>query len=552
LVGWIRRTLAGIWGSKEPLHLSVAIENHETEPPETIDPPTVRQRPPVSAKSPVAQLMGTIKKGLTEIPPLPHVIRELLRELSDPASTARSVARIATSDPTLAAALLRTVNSAAMGLRRRINSVPEAISFLGYTAVRSLVIRMRLEQVLPTRKGQAAYDQDDLWIHSLAVAHAADCLAEQVAGKIPHVDRGFVATLGLLHDIGKLAINSYFPDSAAKVRTPDPAHMDESFLDRERRVLGADHAEIGAILAQHWKLPADLVEAIRWHHAPQDAPLSLPASVRAATTLVHLANQVSKYCYVYSEDMEIDIIPDQLFQQVGLVGPLKRLLTGRMCRAISRAIFFADASRAQPLSAVRRFVRLFDANQASVILNSPRRTEPRIKFVDDGGNALFSMDCTVISPAHRRKGKSPGTTWKKDRQVRFMGRTTDGLVEELLEAVIGHQDTLPLQEDVRLPCKFLARRLLPNLLELAKGERVDIAQSLAGDRFVLAIRSPALAFARRFEPGAGGDGARRVLEREFANVINLRWLSQIRCSPCGDTVIFVSHSNTPQSLQRAA
>ena len=193
LVGWIRRTLAGIWGSKEPLHLSVAIENHETEPPETIDPPTVRQRPPVSAKSPVAQLMGTIKKGLTEIPPLPHVIRELLRELSDPASTARSVARIATSDPTLAAALLRTVNSAAMGLRRRINSVPEAISFLGYTAVRSLVIRMRLEQVLPTRKGQAAYDQDDLWIHSLAVAHAADCLAEQVAGKIPHVDRGFVA-----------------------------------------------------------------------------------------------------------------------------------------------------------------------------------------------------------------------------------------------------------------------------------------------------------------------------------------------------------------------
>ena len=49
----------------------------------------------------------------------------------------------------------------------------------------------------------------------------------------------------------------------------------------------------------------------------------------ADATLVHLANQVSKYCYVYSEDMEIDIIPDQLFQQVGLVGPLKRLLTGR-------------------------------------------------------------------------------------------------------------------------------------------------------------------------------------------------------------------------------
>jgi putative nucleotidyltransferase with HDIG domain len=541
-----------MWGTKEPVRLSIPPESVEAEIPEAVEPPAARPRPPVTAKSPVSRLVSSIKKGLAEIPPLPHVIRELLRELSDPQSTARSVARIATSDPTLAAALLRTVNSAAMGLRRRITSVPEAISLMGYTAVRSLVIRMRLEQVLPARKGQFAYDQDDLWIHSLAVAHAADCLAEQVTGKAPHVDRGFVATLGLLHDIGKLAINSYFPDSAAALRTPDPEHLDESFLDRERRVLGADHAEIGAVLAEHWKLPSDLVEAIRWHHAPQDAPETLSPSVRAATTLVHLANQISKYCYVYSEDMEIDIVPDQVFQQVGLVGPLKRLMTGRMCRAISRAIFFADASRAQPLSAVRRFVRLFNANQAAVILRCPRRYEPRVKFIDDGGNALFSMDCTVISPAHRRKGKSPGTSWKKDRQVRFMGRTTDGLVEELLDAVIGHQDTLPLLEDVRLPCKFLARRLLPNLLELAQGERVDVAQSLAGDRFVLAIRSPALAFARRFEPGAGGDAARRVLEREFANVINLRWLSQIRCSKSGDTLVFISHSNSPQQMQQAA
>jgi putative nucleotidyltransferase with HDIG domain len=524
---------------------SVPVEEKETEcecEPAVEPDAKLRDRPGTPTQT--GLLIASIQKGLSEVPPLPHVVRELLRELSDPSSTARSVARIATSDPALAAALIRTVNSAAIGLRRRVTSVAEAVSYLGYSTVRSLVIRMRLDQVLPIRSGQAGYDQEDLWVHSLAVAHAADCLAEQAMTKIPGVDRGFVATLGLLHDIGKLAINSYFPGSAAEVQKPNPERIDESFLDRERRVLGADHAEIGAILARHWKLPPDLIEAIRWHHDPQSAPETLPESVRLASTLVHLANQIAKYCYVYSEDMEIDIIPDSLFPSVGLVGPIKRLMTGRMCKAISRAIYFADASRAQPLSAVRRFVRLFSAERARVILLSPVRLEPRVKFTDDDGDALFSTNCTIISPAHRWRGVSPGASWKRDRQIRFVGRATDDLVDSLLHAIIGHQDTLPLADDVRLPARFLARRLLPNILEAAKGEKIEVAQSLAGDRFVLAIRSPALAFERRFGQGIGGRAARKVVEQEFANVINLRWVSQIRTSHSGDTLIFVSHSNS--------
>lgn len=517
---------------------------------DTIEPGAAKLREARPATTPAApqpgKLIRAIQKGLAEVPPLPHVVRELLRELSDPASTARSVARIATSDPALAAALIRTVNSASVGVRRRVTSVTEAVSYLGYSAVRSLVIRMRLDQVLPPRPGQAGYDQEDLWVHSLAVAHAADCLAETAASKLGGavVDRGFVATLGLMHDIGKLAINSYFPDSAAEVQKASPERMDESFLDRERRVLGADHAEIGAILAAHWQLPPDLIEAIRWHHAPESAPESLPQPVRLAATIVHLANQLAKYCYVYSEDMEIDIVPDALFRTVGLVGPIKRLMTGRMCRAISRAIFFADASKAQPLSAVRRFVRLFNAERAKAVLLSPRRAEPRVRFADDNGDALFSMDCTVISPAQRWRAPSPGRSgWQRERQIRFMGRATEELVADLLDAIVGHQDALPLADEVRLPAKFLARRLLPNIVELAAGEKVDVAQSLAGDRFVLAIRSPALAFERRFGPDIAGLDARRVLEQEFANVINLRWLTQIRASHSGDTLIFVSHSN---------
>src|SRR5688572_29124102 len=304
-----------------------------------------RRRPVRIAPPPASALLPPVREGLEAVAPLPHVVRELLRELSDPDSTARTVARTAASDPALAAALIRTVNSAAMGLRRKVTSVAEAVSYLGYSVVRSLVIRMRLDQVLPAPGGQAGYDAEDLWVHSLAVSYAADCLAQRARGTDgTAIDRGFVATLGLLHDIGKLVINSQFPASAALLKERDPNFAGESFLDRERRVLGADHAEIGAFLATHWKLPADLVEAIRWHHEPTAMPTAFPPGVRTAAALVHLANQLTKYCYVYSEDMEIDIVPDELFHDVGLPGPLPRLLCARTRGAISRAIYFADES----------------------------------------------------------------------------------------------------------------------------------------------------------------------------------------------------------------
>ena len=66
-------------------------------------------------------------------------------------STASSVAEIASSDPALAASLLRLVNSAASGLSRKTTSVSEAVSYLGFAIVRSLVVKLRLADVLPGR-----------------------------------------------------------------------------------------------------------------------------------------------------------------------------------------------------------------------------------------------------------------------------------------------------------------------------------------------------------------------------------------------------------------
>ena len=494
-----------------------------------------------SAPHRAQHLSDAIRKDLGKVPPLPHVIRELLRELADPSSNARSVARIAATDPALAAGLIRTVNSAAMGLRRKVSSVTDAVSFLGYGTVRSLVIRTRLERVLPTHGPQSAYDAEDLWVHSLAVSYAAETLAARTQG----MDKGFVSTLGLLHDIGKLAINSYFPAKAQEIRTPSRDHPGESFLDRERRVLGGDHAEIGAMLAQHWKLPAELVEAIRRHHSPQEMPATLSQGARNATVLVHLANQLAKYCYVYSENMEIDIVGPELLRQVGLPGPLPRLLNSQVRRSISRAVFFADESTAggpgQALGLVRRFLRLPAHGAVPAAAPVPGLGRPNVSWAAEDWDAWMPEDAIQVDCVGRAKILMEQAERDMGRWARFSATASAKGVDLLLAATARHLDTLPMDESMKLPGRFLLRRLLNNLAEIGPGEPLEVAQGFEGGAMSLIVRCPALVFAKRYGPKIPALLARAALERELANVLNLRWFSRVQTTPEGAAILFHGH-----------
>ena len=44
-------------------------------------------------------------------------------------------------------------------------------------------------------------------------------------------------------------------------------------LDAEQMLLGMNHAEIGARLAERWNFPEPLVDAIRYHHEPERATI---------------------------------------------------------------------------------------------------------------------------------------------------------------------------------------------------------------------------------------------------------------------------------------
>ena len=180
--------------------------------------------------------------------------------------------------------------------------------------------------------GSGCYDPQKLWVHSMAVGQVAEELARRCGGTDPHL----ALTAGLLHDIGKIAINSQFPDSVRELRKAGgPA--DESFLARERRLFGADHAFIGSHLAAQWRLPDDLGAMIRLHHRPREQMLDLAPEPRRALLAVFVANQLVKYAHVYCEDMEIDIIPGELMAELGLPVQTELLLDARMRQIVERA-----------------------------------------------------------------------------------------------------------------------------------------------------------------------------------------------------------------------
>jgi putative nucleotidyltransferase with HDIG domain len=303
-----------------------------------------RMRPQTGGYTVSIAVMDEVSAGLQSVPPFPQALLRVIRELDSAGSSAKSVADILATDPVLAASLLRIANSASTGLRGEVVTVSQAVAYLGFSMTKSLFLRLQVGALLSQPGRGTGYDSEKLWAHSMAVAQAAEELARRAGGTDPQL----ALTAGLLHDIGKVAINCYFPDRVRELWAP--GSEDESFLTRERRLFGADHAGLGTHLAKLWKLPEELIEMIRLHHLPQGEPINLRPEARRALLAVFVANQLVKYCHPYCEGMEIDVIPPEVTTELGLSSAVAELLDDRLRDIITRAVSLNAGDPAEPAS----------------------------------------------------------------------------------------------------------------------------------------------------------------------------------------------------------
>jgi len=218
--------------------------------------------------------------ALRDLPPLPSVVLELVESLGNEELSATQYAAKISRDQALAAKTLRLANSSFYGRGRQVQSVAEAIAVLGLRTVRGVVTAAGMAGSFRRHPG---FDHDAFWRHSIGSALCAQALA----GELGRDDGDLAFTVGLLHDIGRLALASAFAPAYAEV---EQWRRDQDCPDgeAERAVLGIDHAEVGGLIARQWNFAPAIVDAICQHHAPPDATeITLTGIAHVADAIAH-------------------------------------------------------------------------------------------------------------------------------------------------------------------------------------------------------------------------------------------------------------------------
>ncbi len=210
-------------------------------------------------------LLNELLDAVDQLPSVPAVAVQLSAMIAEGENNAADIENLIRQDDGLAATILRVANSARWGAPGRTLDLHGAIVRLGVREIAKIALDDKIAQTFATAGCSFGLRRGALWRSAVAGAVAAEQLALRCGGVAP--DLAYLC--GLLRDIGKLALDTYFGEDY--FRQVDEAQTAErTFAEAERAAFGIDHAEVGGVLAKKWGFPDVIVDAIRRHHAPPD------------------------------------------------------------------------------------------------------------------------------------------------------------------------------------------------------------------------------------------------------------------------------------------
>ncbi len=242
---------------------------------QTATPPKITSVGPKEIQSQLARCpslpsLGSINKALQGL---------LLTEQRYTAQIAEIISR----DPSLTSRLLRLVNSIYYGLGTPVNSIEEAVFYLGVRQIRQLAMVTPIIEDFQRLTRQCTFPWREFWQHCIGTA----ILTREVATNTSAQTDDSVYVAGLVHDVGKIVMAWTFPDHFAEIhRQALPGTRD--LIEIENEVLGIDHAELGALYLERHHLPQVMISSARYHHRPEKAT-QIPqviASVQIADLLL--------------------------------------------------------------------------------------------------------------------------------------------------------------------------------------------------------------------------------------------------------------------------
>jgi HD-like signal output (HDOD) protein len=192
------------------------------------------------------------------IPPCPDILVQFMEETSKEDPDYHHLTTIISADVALSAGLIKTANSAYFGAKQRARSVREALAILGLRAASRAIAGVVLRHAFPN-----SLVIERFWDSSTRVARLSGWMAQQL--KLPEITPEDAFTFGLFRDCG---IPVLLRHSAGYEKILFEANNDtkQSFTFIEDLSMPTNHAIVGGILAEDWRLPSELYLAIRQHH----------------------------------------------------------------------------------------------------------------------------------------------------------------------------------------------------------------------------------------------------------------------------------------------
>ena len=203
-------------------------------------------------------------ESIRELQTIPTTINKILQEISDPNANMDKIANLIMNDQVLTVGVLKLVNSSYFALSKKITSLRHGIVLLGLKKIRDVVLTTVLLDHFHI--DSSILNRNYFWSHALGCAKGASFL--EPANNNVSSDMFYVA--GLIHDIGELILAQYFPNEFRLVY--ETAHNNSCDLyQTEKEILGITHCEIGEKFAIRWNFPTPIINAIKYHHFPEEA-----------------------------------------------------------------------------------------------------------------------------------------------------------------------------------------------------------------------------------------------------------------------------------------
>jgi HD-like signal output (HDOD) protein len=223
----------------------------------------------------VERLAQDLRDERLELPAFPEAVLRIQRALQSPDTSTDDIVRILSSEPALAARLLRMANSAEFRRAdQNVTDLRKAVARMGFNMVRSVAVAFAMRQLRrkdsysPAAQGEL----EQAWEESLEAAAHCFVITKRFTRLNP--DQGLL--VGLLHVLGRLYII---------MRSKDMPELSDGELSS---VIDGWHATIGKAILETWGLPESLQHAVEHQNefdVQQEGDVSLTDVLIAARLL---------------------------------------------------------------------------------------------------------------------------------------------------------------------------------------------------------------------------------------------------------------------------